>query len=232
MMCTSKRALKGPEQRGCRPASLDLKSLGLPTYLADGDNLSPFVVQNNQLSPIPGKLFSQALNIKESIKTALTKLANGDDLSPLLVQQIDQPSPIPHALINKSLSINETSEATPLQGPFLFSGHQGNIHPTVKLSPRPSPPRDGASNAVNVNWPLPHIRSVGPVNEDGFAIVIQTWYDFRPMTEFGLTVLWIASLVLFQPAILPSSNPHTSSVLRPARWKTSQEASLYSRISS
>ncbi|KGO77473.1 hypothetical protein PITC_037810 [Penicillium italicum] len=179
MMSTPKRAAEGLEhskaKRVCRPAPLDLKSSSdLPIHLANGDNLSPFVVQNGQRSPIPGKLFSQVLNINESSKTTLTKLANGDDLSPRLVQQIGQPSPIPHALINKSLSINETSEATPPQGQFLFSGNQGITQPTVDFNPRLSTPNNGASNTVNVNWPLPYTRSVGPVNEDGFAVVTQT----------------------------------------------------------
>ncbi|KAJ5617108.1 hypothetical protein N7537_002222 [Penicillium hordei] len=81
----------------------------LPTHLANGVNLSPFVAQH-----------SQALNVNEP-KPTLTKLANGD-LSPHLAQRASQPSLILHTLINKSLNINEPSEATPTQGPFLFSG--------------------------------------------------------------------------------------------------------------
>ncbi|KAK4861087.1 hypothetical protein LT330_004003 [Penicillium expansum] len=207
MMSTSKRVLEGLEhskaKRVCRPAPLDLEySSGLPAHLANGDNLSPFVIQNGQPSPIPGELFSQVLNINGSSKTMFTKLVNGDDLSPRLVQQIGQPSPIPHALINKSLSINETSEVTRPQGPFLFSGNQGNTQSTGEFNPRLSTPNDGASNTVNVNWPLPYTRSVGPVNEDGFAVITQTWYDYSSMTDSD-------SQSSFNPEFFPTPRTRT-----------------------
>lgn len=170
-------------QRVCRPAPLKLKCSNMPTHLANGDNLSPFLVQNGQPSPIPGKLFSQVLKINEPSKTTLPQLANGNNLSPRLVQQIGEPSPIPHTLLNQSLNINEPSETTPTRRPFLFSGIQENAQPTVEFNPRLSTPNNEASNTVNVNWPLPYTRSVGPVNEDGFAVVTQAWYDYSSMTD-------------------------------------------------
>ncbi|OQE94263.1 hypothetical protein PENNAL_c0004G01802 [Penicillium nalgiovense] len=161
-MSTSKRTLEGlehsKEKRVCRPAPLKLKALA---------------------NSWEGVL----LKINGSSKTAPTELVNGDNLSPRLVQELGQPSPIPHALLNKSLSINESSEATPTQGSFLFSGTQEKAQPTVEFNPRLPTPKNGASNTVNVNWPLPYTRIVGPVNEDGFAVVTQTWYDYSSMTD-------------------------------------------------
>ncbi|KAJ5250329.1 hypothetical protein N7489_000739 [Penicillium chrysogenum] len=185
-MSTSKRTLEGlehpKEKRVCRPAPLKLKcSSDMPAHLANGDNLSPFVT--GQPSPIPGKMFSNVLDINESSKTASTELVNGDNLSPRLVQELGQPSPIPHAQLNKSLNINEPSEATSTQGPFLFSGTQEKAQPIAKFNPRLSTPKNEASTRVNVNWPLPYTRTVGPVNEDGFAVVTQTWYDYSSMTD-------------------------------------------------
>lgn len=153
----------------------------MPAHLANGDNLSPFVT--GQPSPIPGKVFSNALYINKPSKTAPTELANGDNLSPRVVQELGQPSPVPHVLLNKSLNINESSEAAPTQGPFLFSGTQEKAQPTVEFNPRLPTPKNGPSNIVNVNWPLPYTRTVGPVNEDGFAVVTQTWYDYSSMTS-------------------------------------------------
>ncbi|KAJ5952449.1 uncharacterized protein N7479_010862 [Penicillium vulpinum] len=186
-MSSSKRPLEGlerlehpKEKRVCRPAPLDLKRLPMPTHLANGDNLSPSLVQNNQPSPISAKLFSKVLKINEPPKTTLTQFANGDNLSPRLVQEPGQPSPISQTLFN-SLNINERSAATPTQGPFPFSGSQGTT-PPVEFNPR-LPTSNNASWIVNVNWPLPYTRTVGPVNENGFAVVTQTWYDYSRMTQ-------------------------------------------------
>ncbi|KAJ5479407.1 hypothetical protein N7530_004916 [Penicillium desertorum] len=185
----------------------------MPAHLANGDNLSPFVT--GQPSPIPGKMFSKVLKINEPSKTAPTELINGDNLSPRL-----------------SLSINEPSEATPTQGPFLFSGTQEKAQPIVKFNPRLSTPKNGASNNVNVNWPLPYTRTVGPVNEEGFAVVTQTWYDYSSMTDSDSQSSGSPRSFHFDPrSFPPSPNTHTSPVLRPARWKSSQEAALYYGIS-
>ncbi|KAJ5817978.1 hypothetical protein N7447_007986 [Penicillium robsamsonii] len=191
-MVPSKRALEGLEQskkkRVCRPAPLNLKCPPMPTHLANGDNLSPFLAENGQPSPIPAKLFSNVLKINEAntnqLSTKLTPLANGDALSPHLVQENGQLSPIPHTLFNQSLNIRESSEA-PTQGPFPFSGTD-NTQP-AEFNPRLSTPNDGASGIVNVDWPLPYTRTVGPVNEDGYAVVTHTWYDYSSMNESTAT---------------------------------------------
>ncbi|KAJ5430998.1 hypothetical protein N7445_008730 [Penicillium cf. griseofulvum] len=189
-MAFPKRAIEGPEQskekRVCRPAPLSLKR-PMPTHLANGDNLSPLVEKGQSSadsSPIPVKLFN-VLKINEQFKNepskaTLTPFANGDHLSPRLVQENGQPSPISHTLFNKSLNINEPSEATSTQGPFPFSGTQGNAPPT-EFKPRLSTPQNGASGIVNVNWPLPYTRTVGTINEDGYAVVTQTWYNYSSM---------------------------------------------------
>ncbi|KAJ6139381.1 hypothetical protein N7471_005867 [Penicillium samsonianum] len=152
-MSTSKRTLEDLElskaKRVCRPAPLKLKCSNMPTHLANGDNLSPFLAQNGQPSPIP----------ESSSARPLPQLANGNNLSPRLVQQIGEPSPIPHTLLNQSLNINEPSETTPTRRPFLFSGIEENAQPTVEFNPRLSTPNNEASNTVNVNWPLPYTRS-------------------------------------------------------------------------
>ncbi|CAI7593917.1 unnamed protein product [Penicillium glandicola] len=198
-MFPSKRPLEGlqslelsKEKRVCRPAPLNLKKCSMPSHLANGNNLSPFLVENGP-SPIPGKLFNQlnidepptAFNkaINEPSNTAFTQLANGDSLSPCLVQESGQPSPIPHILFNNSLKISEPPETMPTQGPVPFSGTQEKAQPTVEFNPRISIPNNRASNVVNVDWPLPYTRSVGPVNEEGFAVVTQTWYDYSSMTN-------------------------------------------------
>ncbi|KAJ6148054.1 hypothetical protein N7497_010036 [Penicillium chrysogenum] len=202
----------------------------MPAHLANGDNLSPFVT--GQPSPIPGKMFSNVLEINESSKTASTELVNGDNLSPRLVQELGQPSPIPHAQLNKSLNINEPSEATSTQGPFLFSGTQEKAQPIAKFNPRLSTPKNEASTTVNVNWPLPYTRTVGPVNEDGFAVVTQTWYDYSSMTDSDSQSSGSPLSFHFDPrSFPPSSNTHSSPVLRPARWNSSQEAALCYGIS-
>ncbi|OQE44914.1 hypothetical protein PENCOP_c002G06934 [Penicillium coprophilum] len=189
-MIPSKRTLEGLEQskkkRLCRPAPLKLKDPPMPTYLANGDNLSPFLTENGQPSPIPAKLFSNALEINEQVKinessTTPAPLVNGDALSPRLVQENGQPSPIPQTLFNQSLNISEPSEAAPTQGPSPFSGAE-NTQP-AEFNPRISTSNNEASSIANVNWPLPYTRTVGPVNEDGFAVVTPTWYDYSVMND-------------------------------------------------
>ncbi|KAJ5497022.1 hypothetical protein N7463_009009 [Penicillium fimorum] len=198
-MIPSKRTLEGLEQskkkRACRPAPLNLKFPPMPTHLANGDNLSPFLTENGQPSPIPAKLFSNVLKINEANtnepSTKLTPLANGDALSPHLVQENGQPSPISHTLFNHSLSISEPSEAAPTQGPFPFSGTDNTQ--SAEFNPCLSTPNNGASDIINVNWPLPYTRTVGPVNEDGYAVVTQTWYDYSSMNESTATDLSLGS---------------------------------------
>ncbi|KXG47622.1 uncharacterized protein PGRI_014920 [Penicillium griseofulvum] len=187
-MSFPKRTIEGLEQskakRVCRPAPLNLKR-PMPTHLANGDNLSPFLVEEGQSSPIPAKLFSNVLKINEQVKNESSKatptpFADGDHLSPRLIQDNGQPSPISHTLFNESLNITEPSEATPPQGPFPFSGAKENTQ-QIEFNPRLSTPKKEASDIVNVNWPLPYTRKVGPVNEDGYAVVTQTWYDYSSM---------------------------------------------------
>ncbi|KAJ5356490.1 hypothetical protein N7517_011099 [Penicillium concentricum] len=213
-MIPSKRTLQGLEQskkkRVCRPAPLNLKCPPMPTHLANGDNLSPFLIENGQPSPIPAKLFSTVVKINEANtngpSTTLTPLANGDALSPHLVQENGQPSPIPRTLFNQSLNISEPSEAA-AQGPFPFSG-TGNTQP-AEFNPRLSTPNNGASGMVNVNWPLPYTRTVGPVNEDGYAVVTQTWYDYSAVTESTATDSGSPRSFRFTPWSLPPPRVRT-----------------------
>ncbi|KAJ5943174.1 hypothetical protein N7516_003342 [Penicillium verrucosum] len=84
------------------------------------------------------------------------------------------PSPIPRNMFTQVLN---TDEPKPTLTNWLM--------PTVEFNPRISNPKDtdGASNTVNVNWPLPYTRSIGPFNENGFAVVTQTWYDYSSITD-------------------------------------------------
>ncbi|KAJ5178102.1 uncharacterized protein N7500_000801 [Penicillium coprophilum] len=216
-MIPSKRTLEGLEQskkkRLCRPAPLKLKDPSMPTHLANGDNLSPFLAENGQPSPIPAKLFTNALEINEP-STTPTPLANGDALSP--------------TLFNQSLNISEPSEAAPIQGPSPFSG-AGNTQP-AEFNPRLSTPNNGASGTANVNWPLPYTRTVGPVNEDGFAVVTQTWYDYSAMNDDSATDSSSGSprSFRFTPRAFPAPpSPNPRPVLRPVWWSSSQAAPLH-----
>lgn len=140
--------------------SSDDEDNGVPGM--EGDRLGKIKSANG---PRPGMLhLSPDINTAEQLRPIL---ASGDHLSPWLVSSQPgsaQPSPIPHQLINQSLTINGVPTTTPTHGYFpadaspLASVQQADLHMTQSLG-------------VNTETLAPTLPLPSPISENGNAVM-------------------------------------------------------------